>query len=644
MKFIYASGAQPVQGYTIRRGLGRGGFGEVYLAVSNGGKDVALKLVQHHLEVELRGVGQCLNLKHPHLVVVYDILKAENEDTWIVMEYMAGQSLDQVLARHPRGIPEPQVLAWLHGICSGVRYLHEHGIVHRDLKPGNLFIEDGVIKIGDYGLSKFISASRRSGQTVTIGSVHYMAPEMSLGRYGQEVDQYALGVILCEMLTGRVPFDGESQGEILMKHLTADPDLGRLTEPYRSVVARLLDKDPRNRYPAVQDLLAELPALTPAMPGALPGSAAAGSPWLHAQSETEIHAAAPDLAQAGSEPANSSSAEEVGLRAEQAAAEQPGPGGAKKPSFAKGPLIRLLAENGMEVSDIRRVIRALLKYPGQELPGLVTVVQSMVEHGVDAKDTRHLVGTLARRPELDVPCIMEMLQTLVEHDCDARGIERVLSVLGEHPERGLAGKVGAVQDMVEHGVDAKDIQRVLHALGEYPKENLPDLLTAVQNMVEHDLDARDVERVLHALGECPTQDLADKVAAVRNLVEHGVDAKDIARLLRALGARSKHELGAKLATVQRMVEHDVDPSDIERILRALGECPGQALAGAASVVKGMVEHGVDAKEIERVLSALGEHPEQELAGVVAAVQRMMEDGMEAEDIEKSVRARGEYAG
>jgi serine/threonine protein kinase len=111
MKFTYASGAQPVQGYTIRRGLGRGGFGEAYLAVSEAGKEVALKLVQQHLDVELRGVGQCLNLKHPHLVVVFNILKAENDDTWIVMEYMAGGSLDQVLARRPQGIPEPQALA-----------------------------------------------------------------------------------------------------------------------------------------------------------------------------------------------------------------------------------------------------------------------------------------------------------------------------------------------------------------------------------------------------------------------------------------------------------------------------------------------------------------------------------------------------
>src|SRR5262249_32859230 len=107
MKFTYASGEQPLQGYTIRRGLGRGGFGEVYLAVSDGGKEVALKLVQRHLDVELRGVGQCLNLKHPHLLDIYDIRKTEN-DNWIIMEYVAGESLDQVLARHPRGLPEQE--------------------------------------------------------------------------------------------------------------------------------------------------------------------------------------------------------------------------------------------------------------------------------------------------------------------------------------------------------------------------------------------------------------------------------------------------------------------------------------------------------------------------------------------------------
>jgi hypothetical protein len=258
MRFTYTTGDQPLKGYTIKRGLGRGGFGEVYHAVSDGGKEVALKLVQRNLQVELRGVSHCLNLKHTNLVALYDVREAETGDAWVVMEYVGGGSLDQAIANHPQGMPASEALAWLRGVCAGVGYLHERGIVHRDLKPGNVFVENGLVKIGDYGLSKFISASRRSGQTESIGTVHYMAPEVSMGRYNREVDLYALGIMLHEMLTGQVPFNGETPGEILMKHLTATPDLAPVPEAYRRVVGRLLEKDPLKRYPSVHDLLADL--------------------------------------------------------------------------------------------------------------------------------------------------------------------------------------------------------------------------------------------------------------------------------------------------------------------------------------------------------------------------------------------------
>jgi hypothetical protein len=263
MKFTHAPGDRPLEGYTIKHGVGRGGFGEVYHAVSDGGKEVALKLVQRNLEVELRGVGQCLNLKHPNLVALFDVRRAENGDNWVVMEYVAGESLDQVIARHPQGMPLDGVLAWLRGIGAGVAHLHQQGIAHRDLKPGNLFAESGTVKVGDYGLSKFISASRRSGQTGSVGTVHYMAPEVVNGRYGKEVDLYALGVILYEMLTGRVPFDGQSPGEILMKHLTAWPDLNAVPLAFRPIVARLLEKDPQRRYPSVEELMAEVAGCVP---------------------------------------------------------------------------------------------------------------------------------------------------------------------------------------------------------------------------------------------------------------------------------------------------------------------------------------------------------------------------------------------
>jgi serine/threonine protein kinase len=258
-KYLYPSGSKPLSGYTIKRGVGRGGFGEVYFAVTDAGKEVALKLIRRNLDVELRGVTHCLNLRHPNLLAIYDVKHDDQDNCWIVMEYVGGASLDEVIEQHPNGLPPDEALSWLRGIAAGVSYLHDHGIVHRDLKPGNIFNDEGVVKLGDYGLSKFISCSRRSGQTESIGTVHYMAPEVANGRYGREIDIYALGIILFEMLTGKVPFEGESIGEVLMKHMTAEPDVSQLAEPYRTTVSRALAKDPDVRFKTVNEMMASLP-------------------------------------------------------------------------------------------------------------------------------------------------------------------------------------------------------------------------------------------------------------------------------------------------------------------------------------------------------------------------------------------------
>ena len=269
-KFTYPSGSRPLEGYTLKRGVGQGGFGEVYFATSDAGKEVALKLIRRNFDVELRGIRHCLNLKHPNLLAVFDIREDQRNDKWVVMEFVNGQRLDEAVIAHPSGMPVEEALSWIHGVAAGGAYLHDHGIVHRALKPGNIFCDEGVVKLGDYGLSKFISCSRRSGQTESVGTVHYMAPEVANGRYGKEIDIYALGIVLYEMLTGRVPFDGESVGEVLMKHLTAKPDVSVLPEPYRSVVARALEKDPEKRFRSVPEMLAALPQ--PADPKARVGA------------------------------------------------------------------------------------------------------------------------------------------------------------------------------------------------------------------------------------------------------------------------------------------------------------------------------------------------------------------------------------
>lgn len=271
IKFAYTTGARPLDGYTIKRGIGAGGFGDVYYATSDAGKDVALKRIQRNLDVELRGVSQCLNLKHHNLVALYDIRYDGEQQAWVVMEYVAGENLQDVIERNPNGMPHDQVLLWLEGVVNGVAYLHDHGIVHRDLKPGNIFLDHHTVKIGDYGLSKFISCSRRSGQTESVGTFHYMAPEIGLGKYGKEIDVYALGILLYEMLTGRVPFEGESSQEIIMKHLTTQPDVSRLPTAYRTTVSRAMAKDPAERFKSARELLASLQGSESSNPATMTG-------------------------------------------------------------------------------------------------------------------------------------------------------------------------------------------------------------------------------------------------------------------------------------------------------------------------------------------------------------------------------------
>ena len=261
MKFTCEPDTRPLPGYTIRRAICRGGFGEVYFAVTDAGKEVALKLIfAEQSEKELRGITQCLNLKHANLVNLFDVKQDVQGRSWVIMEYVGGSSLEDVLTTFPEGLPPAEVESWLAGIVAGVGFLHEHGIAHRDLKPANIYREQGVVKVGDVGLSRRLEGPRAGQYTESIGTVYYMAPEVAHGQYGAQVDVYSLGIILYEMLTGRVPFEGETTGEVLMKHLSAAPDLERLPRALRPVLARALQKDPAKRTRTPMMLLQELQA------------------------------------------------------------------------------------------------------------------------------------------------------------------------------------------------------------------------------------------------------------------------------------------------------------------------------------------------------------------------------------------------
>ncbi len=258
MAYTYRHGDRPLEGFTVQRAVGRGGFGEVYYAVSDGGREVALKYLRDNPDVELRGVTHCMNLSSPHLVKIFDVKKNADGEYFIVMEYIEGPSLRDLLIAEPKGLGPQKAAFFIRELAKGLGYLHDHGIVHRDMKPGNIFYEDGYVKIGDYGLSKFISISRHSVQTASVGTVHYMAPEIGSGNYHRGIDIYALGVILYEMLLGRVPYEGSSMAEVLMKHLTAQPAVDELPHPFAQVIRKALEKDPKDRYQSVGEMAEEL--------------------------------------------------------------------------------------------------------------------------------------------------------------------------------------------------------------------------------------------------------------------------------------------------------------------------------------------------------------------------------------------------
>ena len=256
--YRYKHGDRPLEGFTIERAAGRGGFGEVYYAVSDSGRQVALKMVQNHEQIELRGIKECMNLKSPNLVTIFDVKYNEKGRPFVIMEFVSGMSLRDLLDEHPEGIGTQKAAFFLREIAKGLSHLHECGIVHRDLKPGNIFYENGIVKIGDYGLAKAISTSQHSGQTVTVGTVHYMAPEIGEGRYDCSIDIYALGILLYEMLTGQVPFFGASPAEVLMKHLSAEPQLEGLDDTFKRVIRKALAKNPADRYQTVQEMVEDV--------------------------------------------------------------------------------------------------------------------------------------------------------------------------------------------------------------------------------------------------------------------------------------------------------------------------------------------------------------------------------------------------
>ena len=263
------------QRYRVDALLGRGGFGSVYRAVqlNMGNRPVALKVLRKDLSSSLEQIGRFQReaqaaslLQHPNTIKVFDFGQTDDGDLFMVVELLDGEPLSRLIARE-RFLPAERAVRVACQVLRSLAEAHDRGIVHRDIKPDNIFIqnvrgEQDLVKVLDFGVAKLATTSE--GGTLTrsgavLGSPAYMAPEQALGKVvDHRVDLYATGVMLYEMLSGRLPFDGTQVMQLLAAHVVSPvPPLAALapvSEALAAVVHRCLEKDP-DRRPQTADAL-----------------------------------------------------------------------------------------------------------------------------------------------------------------------------------------------------------------------------------------------------------------------------------------------------------------------------------------------------------------------------------------------------
>jgi serine/threonine protein kinase/formylglycine-generating enzyme required for sulfatase activity len=255
---------QTIGKYEVLDVIGHGGMGLVYRARDNAiGRLVALKVMAPALaeQVELRErflreARAAGNLQHPNIVVIHDLGEHEGAP-YIAMEYLVGQPLDKALAA--KALTTSAKLEAFAQICDGLHFAHENGVVHRDVKPANvILLAKGGAKLVDFGIAR-TSDARLTKTGIVVGTVAYMAPEQLKGKpVDARSDVFSAGAMLYEMLSGKLPFEGETTAETMMKILQDEPPELRpegVIHPARlaAVVQRALAKDPAQRYQSARE-------------------------------------------------------------------------------------------------------------------------------------------------------------------------------------------------------------------------------------------------------------------------------------------------------------------------------------------------------------------------------------------------------
>lgn len=257
--------------YKIKDMIGGGGMANVYLAHDMIlDRDVAVKMLRldfanddEFIRRFHREAQSATSLAHPNIVSIYDVGE-EDGLYYIVMEYVDGQTLKQYIQQHAP-VPVEEALDIMKQLTSAISHAHQNHIVHRDIKPHNILIDsNGTVKITDFGIAMALSATSITQTNSVLGSVHYLSPEQARGGMAnKKSDIYSIGIVMFELLTGRLPFSGESAVSIALKHLQSEtPSLKRwnpqIPQSVENVVLKATAKDPFHRYDTVDEMEEDL--------------------------------------------------------------------------------------------------------------------------------------------------------------------------------------------------------------------------------------------------------------------------------------------------------------------------------------------------------------------------------------------------
>ena len=271
--------------YRIVDRLGTGGMGTVYRGVDILlGRPVAIKALKPELVANPQLIERfrteavlLAKLNHPNIATLYGFLPLGNGQFAMAMEFLPGTPLDELL-RQQGAMSAPAAAALFSGVLDAIGYAHRQGIIHRDLKPSNVMVlPDGTPKVMDFGIARAVGSAHQTRVGAIVGTLEYMSPEQIQGRETDaRSDIYSLGIMLYEMLTGRVPFAADSEYALLQAHIHAPPPPPRVFAPdvpeaVAQVVLHALEKDPDRRFQTAAEFKLALAAATTPSLARIPG-------------------------------------------------------------------------------------------------------------------------------------------------------------------------------------------------------------------------------------------------------------------------------------------------------------------------------------------------------------------------------------